>query len=123
MFSSWKESLVRKKARRITQEYPPKVETFQIDQHGAVEFANWTNPVVAHMQTKLSSSMIGFFKQFIKEGDLAVDIGANIGDTTVPIALSTGSTGLTIGFDPNPYVFKILQKNASLNSGKMNISA
>jgi FkbM family methyltransferase len=122
MFSSWKESLVRKKARRITQEYPPKVETFQIEQLGTVEFANWTNPLVAHMQTRLSTSMIAFFKQFIKEGDLAIDIGANIGDTTVPIGLATGATGLTVGFDPNPYVFKILQKNATLNPGKMNIA-
>jgi FkbM family methyltransferase len=65
--------------------------------------------------------MISFFKQFVKEGDLAIDVGANIGDTTVLIALCTGPTGLTIGFDPNPFPFKILEKNASLNQGKLNI--
>jgi FkbM family methyltransferase len=65
--------------------------------------------------------MISFFKQFIKEGDLAIDIGANIGDTTVPMALCTGVTGLTLGFDPNPFPFKILEKNASLNRDKMKL--
>ncbi|HEX8460487.1 MAG TPA: FkbM family methyltransferase, partial [Segetibacter sp.] len=56
-------------------------------------------------------------------GDLAIDIGANIGDTTVPMALCAGSTGLSLAFDPNPYVFKILQRNATLNPDKVNIVA
>jgi len=34
------------------------------------------------------------------------------------MALCTGTSGVTLGFDPNPYVFKILEKNASLNAGK-----
>ena len=119
MFNYLKESFLRKKARRITREYPPKVDTFDLKGMGKVEFANWDNPLITPI--KLDSKMIDFFKQFIKEGDLAIDIGANIGDTTVPIALCTGITGMTIGFDPNPYVYKILEKNATLNAGKMNI--
>ena len=65
--------------------------------------------------------MVDFFKKFIKKGDLVIDIGANVGDTTVLMALAAGNTGITIGFEPNPYVFKILEKNASLNKGKQNI--
>ena len=118
MFNHLKESLRRKKARRITQEYPPKIEHFTINNE-TIQFANWSNPLVE--QIKLDNDGVNFFRQFIKEGDLAIDIGANIGDTTVPIALCTGSTGLTIGFDPNPYPFKILETNATLNKGKMNI--
>jgi FkbM family methyltransferase len=34
------------------------------------------------------------------------------------MALCTGMTGITIGFDPNPYVFKILETNANLNKDK-----
>lgn len=114
-----KESFRRKIARRITKEYPPKVETFFLKDIGAVEFANWDNPLVTSLHLDLN--MVAFFKQFINEGDFAIDIGANIGDTTVPISLAAGVTGLTLGFDPNPYVFKILQKNASLNKDKTNI--
>ena len=116
MLNYIKSSLARKKARRVTQEYPPKVETFNIGKYGKIEFANWSNPLVT--QIKIDSEMIEFFNQFIKEGDLAIDIGANIGDTTVPMAVCSGKTGLTVGFDPNPMVLKILEKNASLNSDK-----
>jgi len=119
MFRYLKASFQRKKARRITREYPPKIDFFDIEGIGKIEFANWDNPLIAPI--KLDSSLIKFFNQFIKEGDLAIDIGANIGDTTVPMALCTGPTGLTIGFDPNPYVFKILEKNSTLNKDKFRI--
>lgn len=119
MINYFKESFKRKRARRITSEYPPKVEVFDLKNLGKIEFANWSNPLVSHIT--IDSDMIEFFRQFIKEGDLAIDIGANIGDTTVPMALCTGISGLTLGFDPNPYVFKILEKNASLNKDKMNL--
>jgi len=69
----------------------------------------------------VSQEMVDFFKKFIKQGDLVIDIGANIGDTTVPMALAAGITGITLGFDPNPYVFNILKINATLNKKKQNI--
>jgi FkbM family methyltransferase len=120
MFRYLKASLQRKKARRTTREYPAKIDSFDLKGFGKIEFANWDNPLIAPL--KLDADIIDFFKQFIKEGDLAIDIGANIGDTTVPMALCTGNSGLTIGFDPNPYVYKILEKNATLNPGKVNIA-
>lgn len=115
----FKRSLRRKKARRITSEYPPRIDVFHFDNIGDIEFANWDNPLYAPIE--LNPQMVDFFKQFIKDGDLAIDIGANIGDTTVPMALAAGVSGLTLGFDPNPYVYKILEKNATLNTGKVNI--
>jgi FkbM family methyltransferase len=114
-----KYKLARKKARRITQVYSPVIETFQLKDLGEIQFANWDNPLALPYQ--LSSDMVDFFKQFIKEGDLVIDIGANIGDTTVPIALCAGKSGLTLGFDPNPYVFRILEANSKLNPDKTNI--
>ena len=114
-----KESLRRKKARRITQLYPAKIDSFDLGNDGIIDFANWDNPL--YTPIVLTQRMVDFFKQFIKKGDLVIDIGANIGDTTVPMALAAGSTGITLGFDPNPYVFKILEKNATLNNGKQNI--
>jgi|SRR5450432_519322 len=121
MFNYLKASFKRKIARRITKEYPAKIDHFEIGKTGVIEFANWDNPLIAPI--KIDAKMIAFFKQFIKEGDLAIDIGANIGDTTVPIGLCAGTKGFTIGFDPNPFVFKILEKNASLNKDKTNIVA
>src|SRR6185312_6630146 len=119
ILSYFKESFRRKKARRITMEYPAKIDSFDLKNEGKIEFANWDNPLLS--PKIVSQEMVDFFKKFIKPGDLVIDIGANIGDTTVPMALAAGSSGITLAFDPNPYVFKILQVNASLNKQKQNI--
>lgn len=119
MLNYFKQSLKRKVARRVTKEYPPVIATYDMKEVGKIEFANWSNPLV--LQIKPEAAMVRFFQQFIKEGDFVIDIGANIGDTTVPMALAAGSTGLTLAFDPNPFAFKILEKNASLNTGLTNI--
>ena len=115
----FRESMLRRKARRITQEYPARINSFELKDEGKIDFANWDNPLVTPLF--ISQEMVDFFKKFIKKGDLVIDIGANVGDTTVLMALAAGNTGITIGFEPNPYVFKILEKNASLNKGKQNI--
>jgi FkbM family methyltransferase len=109
----------RRKARRFTQEYLPVINSFDLEKEGKVDFANWDNPLVNPLL--INQGKVDFFKKFIKKGDLVIDIGANIGDTTVLMALAAGSSGLTLGFEPNPYVFKILETNASLNKGKQNI--
>ena len=115
----FKDSFRRKKARRFTREYPARINSFDLKDEGKIEFANWDNPLVS--PKIVSQEMVDFFKKFIKKGDLAIDIGANIGDTTVPMALAAGSSGITLGFDPNPYVYRILEINASLNKEKQNI--
>ena len=119
MISYFRKSLARKRARRITREYPPIIERVELAKDDPVDFANWSNPLVKPFV--LTQHTVDFFKKFIKEGDLAIDIGANIGDTTVPMALAAGKSGLTLGFDPNPYVFKILEANAALNKDKTNM--
>jgi FkbM family methyltransferase len=114
-----KESFRRRKAKRFTQEYPAKINSFELKDEGKIDFANWDNPLINPLI--INQEMIDFFKKFIKKGDLVIDIGANIGDTTVLMALAAGSSGITLGFEPNPYVYKILEKNASLNKEKQNI--
>lgn len=109
----------RRKARRITREYPEKMESFNLEKEGRIDFANWDNPLAPRMD--ITQGRIDFFKKFIKKGDLIIDIGANFGDTTVLMALAAGSTGTTLGFEPNPFAFKILKKNAELNREKINI--
>lgn len=119
MFDYFKKSYQRKLARRVTKEYPPIVEKVNLEKEGAIDFANWSNPLVAPFT--LTQTCVDFFRKFIKEGDLTIDIGANIGDTTVPMALAAGKSGVALGFDPNPYVYKILEANAALNKDKTNI--
>lgn len=117
--SYFKLHLKRRKARRITQEYPAVISTFNLKNEGKMDFANWDNPLVTPFF--ISQEMVDFFRKFIKEGDLVIDIGANIGDTTMLMGLAAGSLGTTLGFEPNPLVYKILQVNANLNKGRHNI--
>ena len=119
MLTYLKNSFRRKVARRFTKEYPSHIHPYYLEKEGKVDFSEWTNPFVTPLGLKQET--VDFFRQFIKEGDLAIDIGANIGDTTVPMGLAAGPKGLVLGFDPNPYVFKILQENALLNRDKATI--
>jgi FkbM family methyltransferase len=118
-FKYFKESFARKKARRVFQEYDYRIDTFHLEKEGDVQFANWNNPLVgAH--TVLQDE-VDFYKMGIPKGSLAIDVGGNIGDTTVAIGLAAGKEGLVIALDPNPVVYKILAANAGLNKDKTNI--
>jgi FkbM family methyltransferase len=107
-------SFKRKVARRVTKEYSTTIENFSTKAYGTIKFANWDNPLVE--KKDIPETSVEFFKKFIKEGDLAIDIGANVGHTAVLMSLATGKTGLVLAFDPNPFVFKVLEQNATLNS-------
>lgn len=119
MIKYFKESFRRKLARRVSREYPHSIVRFELEKDGSIEFAKWENPLA--FAVSINQSDVDFFRQFIKEGDFIIDIGANIGDTTVPMAIAAGKEGLTLGFDPNPYVYRILEANARLNRDKTNI--
>jgi len=47
----------------------------------------------------------------LRPGDTAIDIGACIGDTTVPMARIVGEEGRVFAFEPNPVAFACLVAN------------
>lgn len=119
MFNYLVRSFERKKARRFFQEYPYEISRFPLETAGEIEFANWQNPLV--VPKTIRQADVDFFKKFVKKGDLTLDIGANIGHMSVAMALAAGKEGLTLAFDPNPHVFRILEINAGLNADRTNI--
>ena len=121
MFEYLKNSFKRKIARNFTKKYPTRTEVFEVDGIGKVNFANWENPLVE--PKVISNDTVAFFKKFLSAGDLAIDIVANIGHMTLQMSLITGKEGITLGFDPNPYVFEILTQNIGLNPDKTRIDA
>jgi FkbM family methyltransferase len=54
----------------------------------------------------------------IKEGDVVMDIGTNIGETLLNFAKLTGSKGYVYGFEPDEQNYKNAIKNVSLNNFK-----
>lgn len=52
---------------------------------------------------------------FLRPGDIAIDVGANIGHFTVAMGNAVGRNGRVISMEPNPHVHRRLQENVRLN--------
>jgi FkbM family methyltransferase len=115
---------LKRKFRKIAikktfKEYPYKLKIFNLPNFGPIEYAQWEHPFESEKTIMLED--VDFLKLFIKKGDLAIDIGAHTGDTTIPIALAAGKEGIVLALEPNKYVCKVLNQNAKLNGHLTNI--
>lgn len=99
-------------------EYEFKQTNFNLKE-GSIQYAQWLHP--GEFGNEVTQEHVDFFKHYIKKGDFVIDIGANEGDTAVPMALATGLEGTVLGLEPNPHSFKIFKVNANFNKDKTNI--
>lgn len=67
-----------------------------IKEHGRLDFDNNSNPQIL---------------KYIKEGDVVIDAGGYIGDTSCAFAKAVGRHGLVKVFEPNPVAFECLKHN------------
>ena len=58
---------------------------------------------------------VKFLESIVEEGMNVIDIGANIGITTLTIAKKIGRRGKLYSFEPTPEYFNILKENISSN--------
>lgn len=68
------------------------------------EYGEWAGPE------------IDFLLDLVKVGDVIVDVGANIGTHTVPLAKRVGSSGQVIAFEPQRLTLQTLCTNITLNN-------
>lgn len=59
---------------------------------------------------------LDIIKNIIKEGDIVIDVGANIGFFTLFFRSLVGNTGKIIAFEPEKNNFDILKKNIEINN-------
>ena len=59
---------------------------------------------------------VDLFRQFLRPGDVVVDVGANIGAHTVPLARMVGASGRVLAFEPVRLNHQLLCANVALNS-------
>lgn len=62
-----------------------------------------------------SESEVSLMRSFLKEGATAIDVGANIGDLTVPLATIVGKSGRVYAIESHPEHFNVLCANLALN--------
>jgi len=103
----------------------PKVINFGLDivniNYGddqSCEWALWKNPKCPALPRIKDYDIL---KSFLELGDFAIDLGAHVGDTTLPMAICVGKKGLVLALEPNPATYKILQANSALNQEITNI--
>lgn len=58
-------------------------------------------------------------QQLVKEGDTVIDIGANLGYYTRPLADIVGATGEVYAVEPVPVIFSVLKRNVG---GRKNVT-
>jgi len=103
----------------------PKVKSFGFDvvninygDNQSCEWALWSNPKCPALPRIEDYDEL---KLFLKLGDFSIDLGAHVGDTTLPMALCVGKKGLVLALEPNPATYEILQANSELNQETTNI--
>lgn len=58
---------------------------------------------------------LALYRRLVSPGDYVLDVGANIGSHTLPLALLVGSTGKVLAFEPTRFAVEKLRANAALN--------
>jgi FkbM family methyltransferase len=116
MIGALARKIQRRRDRRTFRTYGHEVKRFSLEREGVVEYAQWLHPF--EKPKTITQADVDGWRTFLKDGDLAIDVGAHTGDTTVPMALACGPTGLVVAVEPNPHVFRVLEVNAHLNAGR-----
>lgn len=101
------------------QTYGYEAKKFDLPVDGEVFYAQWLHPKESAKIVEQDS--INELRKFLAPGDVAIDIGAHTGDTTIPMAVAVGEIGCVFALEPNKYVFPVLKKNAEFNPDKTNI--
>jgi len=60
-------------------------------------------------------SEVNLFRSIVRGGDVVVDVGANIGAFTVPLAKMVGYKGCVVAYEPQRQLHQLLSANIALN--------
>ena len=62
-----------------------------------------------------SESEVALMRAFLREGGTVIDVGANIGDLTIPLARIVGESGRVFAIESHPEHINVLCANLALN--------
>ncbi len=82
--------------------------TYDVDLSQGIDFAIFLGNIYER-QTRAA------LRKLVSPGSLVLDIGANIGAHTLPLAQLVGPNGLVMAFEPTDFAFRKLSRNLGLN--------
>ncbi|NJL55600.1 FkbM family methyltransferase [bacterium] len=82
--------------------------SWQLDLREGIDFAIYLQ---GHFEPQTAKAL----SKFVEPGQTVVDIGANIGAHTLPLAKLVGASGRVIAFEPTQYAYQKLLTNVRLN--------
>lgn len=88
---------------------------YDLGRFGIVDYVQWLNPTSMHYYEHFTERDVMALRRYVKPGDMAIDIGANVGYTMLPIALAVSPGGTVLAFEPCPKTFSVLEENAKAN--------
>ena len=83
---------------------------WELDLREGIDFA-------IYLQGGFEPATLREYGRIVRSGSVALDIGANIGSHTLPLARLVGPAGRVYSFEPTDYAFEKQQRNLSLNGG------
>lgn len=95
--------------------YGTTLVDFKCGKWGKIPFFHWEHPFNEPMRGFLKEEYVDAWAKYVKPGMTCVDIGGFTGDTAVIMAKLAGGSGKVLAFEPNPYIFEVLVKNAQLH--------
>ena len=89
----------------------------RVCRHGLMLYlaADTTIGRALELYSEFAESENELMMEIVKHGDVLLDVGANIGTVTLPLARRIGSSGLLISFEPQRVIFQHLCANIALN--------
>lgn len=93
---------------------PPEIKAvrggvhWQLDLREGIDFS-------IYLLGGFEPATLALYRRLVSPGDCVLDVGANIGSHTLPLALLVGSTGKVLAFEPTRFAVEKLRANAALN--------
>ncbi len=81
---------------------------WELDLREGIDFSIW-------LLGSFEPATVAAYSRYLNQGKVVLDIGANIGAHTLPMARLVGDAGKIVSFEPTAYAFKKLCNNVSAN--------
>ncbi len=82
--------------------------SFDFDIDGKIDYARWDHP--RERSRVLCQQEVNELRKFLNPGDVAIDVGAHTGDSTIPIALALAKKAVYLLLNPILMYFPSLRQ-------------